>query len=677
MADSVTPVQKVIEMLTSMQDKAKAEKEEEVKIHAKYQQWCHNSGLEKEYAIKKGAASMEELTASIAKDKDTADKLGRDVEELDGEISQAESDVKAATEQRVREHDEFVAAEQNFAESIDAMDRAIKKLKDNDFARGQASALIKQTATVVRMVPQQRWTAILESLESNKAFLQLKLPVDERTGAPAVAGYKSTLGPIIQMLVEMEEQMGKDKGELEKEEANAQHSFEMQVMDLTDQIENDKRIRAQKVAARGDAKQSAAKSQGDLDAVTLAHADDTKYLKDMEAQCSQRSHEFEGRQATRAGEIEAIDKAVEILSSKDVLGASDKHFGTVLSQKATSFVQLASAHRSRNAPEGVQRVYELLQGTATKLKSRTLALAAAEVAAGTNDGTKDDPMAKVKQMISDLVDRLQEEAAAEADHHAWCNTELHDNKVTRDEKTAEVEQLSAKSDELAASISKLKEQVTELAQEIKELDDSMAKATADRKEEKAKNEATIADAKAAAVAVENALQVLKEFYAKSGQATVLVQQPSEDAPPAWNKPYTGQQAESGGVIGMLEVIASDFDRLDSETSADERSAEAAYEKFMRDTGGCIYHEGVEVCGSKAEKEELSGKKDHLAAMQTAEKHRTDEDLRASQEQLDDANNYYDKLKPDCISPDVSVEERVQKREEEIQSLQEALDILSE
>ena len=54
----------------------------------------------------------------------------------------------------------------------------------------------------------------------------------------------------------------------------------------------------------------------------------------------------------------------------------------------------------------------------------------------------------------------------------------------------------------------------------------MAEATELRTKEKAKNEATIADAKAAQEAVKSALSVLKEFYAKAAEATALMQQPS-------------------------------------------------------------------------------------------------------------------------------------------------------
>ena len=52
------------------------------------------------------------------------------------------------------------------------------------------------------------------------------------------------------------------------------------------------------------------------------------------------------------------------------------------------------------------------------------------------------------------------------------------------------------------------------------------------------------------------------------------------------------------------------------------------------------------------------------------------DLEGTQKELDAALAYYDKLKPSCIDSGVSYEDRVRRREEEIQSLKEALRILN-
>ena len=82
------------------------------------------------------------------------------------------------------------------------------------------------------------------------------------------------------------------------------------------------------------------------------------------------------------------------------------------------------------------------------------------------------------------------------------------------------------------------------------------------------------DAKAAQQAVAQALSVLKDFYEKAGEATALVQtKKAAKQPEIFDAPYQGMQSASGGVVGMVEVIQSDFERLETETVAAEEQAQ--------------------------------------------------------------------------------------------------------
>merc|ERR1719335_1189583 len=212
------------------------------------------------------------------------------------------------------------------------------------------------------------------------------------------------------------------------------------------------------------------------------------------------------------------------------------------------------------------RAAEFLRQRAEKLGSKVLSLAALRVGF--------DPFAKVVKMIKELIARLEEEAAQEAAHKAWCDKELHDNKVKRDTKTAEVAELTAEKEALEADIATLTKQLEELAAAQAALAKAMKEATEIREKEKAENLQTIADAKEAQEAVEQALTILRDFYAK--QALLQEQQVPE------MKAYKGQGGAKKGVVGMLEVILSDFARLEAETTADENTAAREYETFMAD-----------------------------------------------------------------------------------------------
>jgi len=199
---------------------------------------------------------------------------------------------------------------------------------------------------------------------------------------------------------------------------------------------------------------------------------------------------------------------------------------------------------------------------------------------------------------------------------------------------------------------------------VAELDKAMAESTEIRQKEKAENELTIKDSQEAQTAVAQALTVLKEFYAKAGDATALVQQQPE-APEIFDSPYKGMQSENGGVIGMLEVIESDFARLEAETTAAEATAQKEYDEFMT--------------ASKVDKAQKTKDIEHKTAKkqdETQAKTTKTEDLEGTQKELDAALAYFDKLKPSCVDAGVSYDDRVTRRKEEIQSLQEALRILN-
>jgi chromosome segregation ATPase len=280
----------------------------------------------------------------------------------------------------------------------------------------------------------------------------------------------------------------------------------------------------------------------------------------------------------------------------------------------------------------------------------------------------DDPFTKVKKMIKDMITKLMEEANEEAEHKGWCDTELSTNQQTRDTKSEETDKLNAEIENLSATIAKLTEELAELSEGVASVDKAVADATADREAEQAKNTATVADAKAAEEATSRAVAVLKEYYATAAEATVLVQSskgPAEDAPETFDKPYQGNQDAAGGVLGMLEVITSDFARLESETTAEEAQAADEYDRFAADsaTNKAVKETDIKHLTSKKQETESS--------LSEARK-----DLAATQQELNAAMDYYEKLKPSCVDTGISYEDRVARRKEEIESLQEALKILT-
>jgi len=640
----VTPVQKVVQLMEGMLEKGKKEKHDEQVQFAAYKQFCDDTSVEKTRAIAEANEQIDTLKADIQSYTAKAALLTKEIAGLDEDISIWEGDIKAATNVREIEKNDYDVLHKDYSESVDALGRAIAVLKKQTGDKKQASFVQVAALKELTLIP-------AEAKKTIDAFLQDTEPTEGlAVSAPEANAYEFQSSGVVEMLEKLNDKFIDERTALEKEEMNSKHAYDMLMQDLNAQIAQATQDRDEKAESKAKKLQAKADATGDLKDTTTTRDADSKYLADLTATCEQKASDFESRQQLRADEIVAVEKAIEIISSGAVAGSADKHLPSLV-QKSSAFAAL----RSDLSTQAKARVASYLASRAKQLNSRVLATLATHAT--------DDPFNKVKKMIKDLIVRLMEEANEEAEHKGWCDTELSTNEQTRKEKTEAVETLHAEIDQLEASIAKLTEDISELTKAVAELDAAMAKATSLRQAEKATNTETIADSEAAQTAVAQALTVLKEFYAKAAEATAFVQQKAE--PEIFDKAYTGMGGEAGGVVGMLEVIESDFARLEADTKASEASAQKEYDTFMTDSKV-----------DKASKDEAIDHKTAKKQDETATMTSKSNDLEGTQKELDAALTYFDKLKPSCVNSGVSHEARVAQRKEEIESMQESLKLMN-
>merc|ERR1719421_599408 len=345
-------------------------------------------------------------------------------------------------------------------------------------------------------------------------------------GTPEANAYESSSSGILDLFKKMNGKFDEQLMECQKKEMRDKHAFEQLMADLTNSKTVATQSRQEKSEAKAKNLEDAAAAKSDLADTTLTRDTDAKYLADLEAECSQKATDFESRQTLRSEEIAALEQATEILAGGAVSGAADTHLPALMQMKSTSFAQLRAVAQNPNQ----ERVAAYLKDAASRINSKVLAAISMRV--------QYDPFKSVKKMVKDMIVKLMEEANEEAEHKGWCDGELATNEQTRKEKTEAVEVLHSEIDELQATIAQLTEQVAELNAAIAASDKAVAEATEIRETEKAKNAVTIKDAKAAQVAVANALQVLNEFYAKAGTATALVQKSAQAPPESFDTAYT-------------------------------------------------------------------------------------------------------------------------------------------
>merc|ERR1719420_1599051 len=143
---TVTPVQKVIELLQGMLEKGKKEKHEEQVQFAAYKQFCDDTTVEKQRAIKEAEQMIEMLKADIQQYTVDAETLGKEIAGHDEDIATWTGDIKAATNVREIEKTDYDATHKDYSESVDALQRAIAVLKKQSHDRKQKSSLAQVSA---------------------------------------------------------------------------------------------------------------------------------------------------------------------------------------------------------------------------------------------------------------------------------------------------------------------------------------------------------------------------------------------------------------------------------------------------------------------------------------------------------------------------------------------------
>jgi len=260
---------------------------------------------------------------------------------------------------------------------------------------------------------------------------------------------------------------------------------------------------------------------------------------------------------------------------------------------------------------------------------------AAAIRSGSNSG---DPFAKVKGLIKGMIEKLLGDAQADASEHAFCTKEMAETEAKKAEKEATVEKLTTAIDAANARSAKLKEQIAELQKSLAALARSQAEADKIRAEEKAAFDTNSAEMKKGVKGVQLALKVLNDYYAKGDKA------------------HASADGAGSGIIGLLEVVESDFTKGLAEMEATESSAAAAYEQLSKENS-------IE----KATKDQDVKYKVKESKEQDKTSSETAADRSTVQEELDAVNQYYASLKGRCVAKAESYSERKARREAEILS----------
>jgi len=261
-------------------------------------------------------------------------------------------------------------------------------------------------------------------------------------------------------------------------------------------------------------------------------------------------------------------------------------------------------------------------------------------------GSSSDPFAKVKALITDMIEKLASDAQSDASHKGYCDKETAQATAKKAEKKALVEKLSTQMDSMSAKEAKLKEDVASLQKELAELASSSAEMSSIRSSEKALYNTNSAEMKAGVAGVQKALSVLRDYYASEG------------------KSHSSADGAGSGIIGMLEVVESDFTKGLAEMEATESMAASEFEKVRKEN---------EISKTMKEQDVKYKSKEAAGLAKSASEASSDRD--STQAELDAITEYLGKLDKMCVAKAEPYAEKVARREAELAGLKQALQIL--
>merc|ERR1719149_602341 len=317
-----------------MLEKGKKEKHDEQVQFASYKQFCDDTTTEKTRAIAEANEQIDTLKADIQSYTAKAAKLTKEIAGLDEDISVWEGDIKAATNVREIEKNDYDVLHKDYSESVDALGRAIAVLKKQTGDKKQAFLQLQQLS----LIPAEAKKTLDTFLQNDEESLAVS--------APEANAYEFQSSGVVEMLEKLNDKFIDERTALEKEEMNSKHAYDMLMQDLNAQIAQATQDRDEKAETKAKKLQAKADATGDLKDTTTTKDADSKYLADLTATCSQKASDFESRQQLRADEIVAIEKAIEIISSGAVSGNAEKHLPGLLQAKPTALMQLRADGRS-------------------------------------------------------------------------------------------------------------------------------------------------------------------------------------------------------------------------------------------------------------------------------------------------------------------------------------------
>lgn len=554
---------------------------------------------------------------------------------------------------RAQEHQQHEAELADLMQSINAVTKALEVLAGQYAATPENVALIRRTVQMSLTALQSRGSVGLPS--GTTEFLQGANPDWLKKDGSQYETYQTQGGgtTVLTMLDNLRGQLEETKTQSISRETESRRQYEETRMAKETELQRMQEEQKDKANRKLEAEATVEQCMATIDQATADIADAEAFLQTLLADRTKFQKEFDDRNKLRQAERAATQAALDALQSVSAGGAP-------------SFIQLANQVSGVQTPGVVASLIDAgFAQESPQIAMITQALNDAQVStdaggymeAQQTQRFSGDSMEPVKNLLRELVRKLEDEMNAETSHHDWCEQEKETSTSAQKDREHQLHTLKEKIDGATTSTSQLKSEILFLQEELGRVAKESQEAVELRKTE----HETFVKAKEDHDKVISALE--RAITALSGQFAFLQGQAGQASPFG---EYQSGGASAGSVIEMLQDLLNRYAQAREGLVRGEEDAVKAHEALLKK------NEEFRVDTTNLKNGKTSSRRALIGELGSSKS-----ELKVSLLELQQVNQYLADLRPSCDDIRSTFEERKKRREAEIAALKEALAVISD
>jgi len=557
------------------------------------------------------------------------------------EVSQTTTSIAELERMREGEHSEFEKQLRDLESTIEAVNRGIDILEGHYGAAGLAEvrsgiAKAMQLAALHTEVvtPDQR--SLLARVAQDPNYLSSEYKDRDFSGSTNQAGGSS----VVSTLTRLRDGMLDAKRDAVAKENEARRQFE----EAKETKDHDLARSREEIAVKTDGlAESKATGEMAAAAVTQAELDIQEANAALATLVREQKHSqevYNERARTRAAEVTATQGAVEALQS--VGGISTLQTGESRRNllQVTSPALVLVARRLRNLGDRDHSAALIEAATAVQRLRRV----------GAKGNYNPEATNPVKDLLRQLIQRLEDEASAETSHQEWCTKEKTTAQEAKDQRESTISALEQEIPRLETANSILTREIDFAKATLERVADETAAASAVRATNNEEFTRAREDHQQVLSALDQALQAL-------GSVRFSFLQVEKQSPFA----VASEASSAGGAVRLLQDLRNRYAAALSDLETEEQQQLTAFEELKQSNE--VFRRATEQTLRSKEAERRQ---------KTQRKAEAEQELVGARKDLKQVTKYLEDLRPSCDDIRSTFEERQRRRQAEIEALQAAL-----